>query len=187
MSKYNDDYNNMICLDIFLSTLSKKNYMAIAPNIKSQVVLPNTSWDFSKNYSLNPVVEKNWDKMSLVRYAKEFQWKINLDDALNQSYDAIVLTDTNESIQWVNDGFFAMTGYDSKFAVGRSPRFLQSVNTDEEVIVKVKSRLSSHSPFTKVIVNYRKDKSEYLCEIHVIPIHNHRDELTHFMALERAV
>ena len=187
MSKHNDNYNNMICLDIFLPALSKKDYVAIAPKIKSQLVLPNTSWDLSKNYTLTPAVEKNWDKIFLIRYAKEFHWKINLDVAFNQNYDAIVLTDASESIQWVNDGFFEMTGYDSKFAIGKSPRFLQSTNTDDKVTAVVKSRLKSDLPFTKVIVNYRKDKSEYLCKIHVIPIHNHQNELTHFMALETAV
>ena len=39
-------------------------------------------------------------------------------------YEALVVTDLNKKIVWVNNGFFDMTGYPKGFAIGKKPTFL---------------------------------------------------------------
>ncbi len=46
--------------------------------------------------------------------------------AVEQSADAIVITDTTGKINYVNPAFSAMTGYSRQEAIGQNPRVIKS-------------------------------------------------------------
>lgn len=185
MAKKNDNgYNSLMGLDIFLSSLTDSQYDAIKHKIKAHPVFPSMSWGvFGDPLKRQP----GQDVIQLAEFAKRYHWKIDADILLKGHYEALVITNLDQEILWVNEGFKNMTGYDSDYAIGRSPRFLQGKNTSEETRERIKSQLLEKIPFTEVIVNYRKNKEEYRCEVRIIPIHNRQNEVTHFIALEKAV
>jgi len=100
-------------------------------------------------------------------------------------YDAIVVTDNKQKIVWVSEGFYEMTGYSSRFAIGKQPSFLQGKDTQESIKKSIRIRLNKDHQFTGSIVNYRKDGEEYLCHLKLFPLKNDNNEITHYLALER--
>ena len=56
--------------------------------------------------------------------------------AINQSLEAVVITDASSSpkIVYVNQTFCTMTGYALHELIGRSPKILQGAQTDQNVI-----------------------------------------------------
>ena len=119
-------------------------------------------------------------------FSKKAKWKNELDIIFeNQNFESLIITDSEQKILWVNDGFTEMTGYSKKHALNKTPRFLQGPSTSEKTKKNIRHRLKNLEPFTGIITNYRKDKSKYKCEVKIIPMYN--EEVTHFLAIERRV
>ena len=78
-----------------------------------------------------------------------------------------------------------MTGYSKKFAINKTPNFLQGENTLKTTKKRIRTKLELLKPFTEVITNYRKDKTPYKCEVKIIPLY--KEKVTHFLAIERKV
>ncbi len=103
----------------------------------------------------------------------------------NSKYEALVVTDVNKKIIWVNNGFREMTGYPKSFAVGKNPKFLQGKATSQKTKNEIRQLLKQQKRFSKSLINYRKSGEEYLCYIDVLPLYNSKEEVTHFLAMER--
>lgn len=185
MKNSNSDLNNMMCLDLFLSGKKEdtvKNTQKIKP---TKTVYPLMSFDLSGNSMMKHI--KSLDKEKLFEFSNEFNWDIDIDQVLKPAYEALVVTNVDQLIVWANEGFKKMTGYTSHYAIGRKPSFLQGINTSEEVKKNIREKLAQGKPFTEVIVNYRKNKEEYFCEVSIIPLRNQQNQIVHFLALEKAV
>ncbi|MEM9000877.1 MAG: PAS domain-containing protein [Bacteroidota bacterium] len=101
------------------------------------------------------------------------------------NYEALVVTDVKKRIVWVNTGFREMTGYSKKFAIGKSPTFLQGQETSIETKKQIRILLKQQKRFSKSLINYRKNGEAYLCHIDVLPLYNSDKKVTHFLAMER--
>lgn len=109
----------------------------------------------------------------------------SLSHFLSDEYDALVLTNTSQNILWVSEGFTHMTGYSKKYALGKTPVFLQGKETSVEVRNQIREELKSKHSFTGNILNYRKNGEKYLCNITILPIYNKKENLKYFLALEK--
>lgn len=187
MSEDNGDLNSMMCLDIYLTSLSDEEYSKITYKIKSKRVFPVTSWDISGNYLQKPVSQfmKEEDRLYLEKLSKKFRWKMDIDSFVAEPYSAIVVTNAKQEIYWVNDGFTTMTGYPADYVLGKKPNFLHGKNTPPETRKNFREQLLQLKPFTTTIINYRNNKKEYICEVKIIPISNDKENVTHFIAFER--
>jgi PAS domain S-box-containing protein len=186
--KYN--LSGMMCLDFYLSSLSDKEYDKVKPQIKQSKnkVMPLLSWDiFSQYHSqkiMNLKVEK--DIRVVKSFAEKEKWKNEIDLIFkNQDFEALIITDVDQKILWVNDGFKQMTGYSKTFALHKKPCFLQGVQTSTKSKKQFRKKLNDLKPFSEVITNYRKDNSPYDCEIKIIPMYS--ENVTHFLAIEKQV
>ena len=101
------------------------------------------------------------------------------------SYGTVVLTDFAQILQWVNGGFQAMTGYAPEYAIGKKPAFLQGPNTSEIVKGRIRETLSTGGRISETITNYKKNGTEYECLITIIPLLDSKQNITHYLALER--
>lgn len=151
-------------------------------------VMPLLSWDIFMDYYYRNL--KHFQKQSEIetisQLAKKHNWKNNIDSMIsNYDYEAIVITDMDQKIIWVNNGFTEMTGYSKKFALDKKPTFLQGTKTSKATKAKFRKKINLDIPFKEVIVNYKKDKSPYKCEVQIIPLYG--EETTHYIALERQV
>lgn len=185
-----NNLDNMRCLDIYLPSLSVTDLNIKNPNAVSsrRKMVPLMSWDiFSVNYFKtieNFKIES--DIKSVKAFAKKGKWKNEIDAIFeNQDFEALIITDADQNILWVNDGFTTMTGYSKKYALNKKPHFLQGTNTSVASRKNIRTKLSQLEPFTEIITNYRKDNSPYECEVKIIPMYN--ESVTHFLAIERKV
>ena len=99
--------------------------------------------------------------------------------------NAVVLTNANGYIEWVNEGFTRITGYSFDDVLGRKPgNFLQGPETDAGTIREMREHLRRGEAFRTEVVNYSKDRRKYWLSIEVQPIHDAHGRLSHFMAIE---
>lgn len=97
---------------------------------------------------------------------------------------AVILTDPDRKIIWVNNDFSSITGYSLQEVMGRKPSLLQGKNTEASAIARIKKGLEEQLPFKDEITNYRKNGEEYLCKLVIYPIFNEDHQLLHFIAFE---
>jgi two-component system sensor histidine kinase/response regulator len=102
--------------------------------------------------------------------------------------NAVIITDANGVIEWVNEGFTRITGYPPPEAIGRKPgAFLQGPKTDQNTVQHIRFQLSQHRGFTAELINYAKGGRSYWVAIDVQPIYDRRGKVTNFIAVERDV
>jgi len=186
--KYN--LSEMMCLDIYTNSLSYEEYDIIKHNIKPSKAnfMPLLSWDIFSQYYFKTLSNlKIESDIKIVKaFAAKAKWKNEIDAIFkDQDFDALIITDAEQKIVWVNDGFTQMTGYSKTFAVNKKPHFLQGVNTSIKTKKHIRNRLNDLKPFTEIITNYRKDNSTYECEVKIIPMY--AENVTHFLAIEKQV
>jgi PAS domain S-box-containing protein len=182
----NRKLSEMASLDISLSTLNKVNDENIEPSKGN--VMPLLSWDIFRQYDylMQDKLQLEKDIDFVKAYANKAKWKNELNVIFeNKDFEALVITDLNEKIVWVNNGFTKMTGYTEKEALDKTPVFLQGKNTSVTKRKSIRKKLDKLEPFTEIITNYRKDNSPYECEVKIFPLYT--NEVTHFIALEKEV
>lgn len=190
MKRFKNNLSQMASLDIFLSSRHPKEIKVIQETLEPVgISSPLLSMDlFLGNFQ--KALESGRKKSDL-NYILDLDpvYNTQFDHSLilQKDYDALVLTDVDQTIKWVNKGFSKMTGYTAGYALGKTPKFLQGKKTGQDTNRRIRQRLENKEIFSEVVVNYRKNKEEYLCEITIIPLLNNNKHLTHFLAIEKEV
>lgn len=181
---------NMMSLDIYLSSISENSFNKIYPKIKhSTLRIPLMSWDIYSQVHTKKMIESKMvqDIIKVKSLATKFNWQNNIDSIFEkEQFEAILVTDINQKILWVNNGFFQMTGFSKTEALKNTPRFLQGSKTSLESKQRIRKNLKTGLPFRDIIINHKKDGTPYKCEVKIIPLYNNGDK-THYIALERQV
>lgn len=99
--------------------------------------------------------------------------------------NAVIITNAQGEILWVNRGFERISGYTLEEAKGKIPgRLLQGPDTDPATVTRIREKLRKKEPFTEEILNYTKDGRPYWVRLYITPIMNELNEVTHFIAIE---
>lgn len=190
MKKFKNDLSNMASLDIFLNERHSKEIMEVQKNLEPVgISSPLLSMDiFLVNFQQSLESGRKKTDLNYIldldpTYTSQFDHNL----ILQKEYDALVLTDPNQYIKWVNRGFSKMTGYTAGYTLGKTPKFLQGEKTSGEINSRIRQRLGKKEIFSEIVVNYRKNKEEYQCEITIIPLLNNNKNLAHFLAIEKEV
>tara|TARA_A200000159_G_scaffold160068_1_gene179604 strand:- start:38 stop:526 length:489 start_codon:yes stop_codon:yes gene_type:complete len=141
------------------------------------------------NYRLlNREFIKDNDISKLVGILNISCWSSDITEKIFQkNYDALVLTDKNQKILWVSNGFKNMTGYSKTFAVGKKPSFLQGEKTSKSIKKQISVSLKNHNSFCGSLLNYKKNGSLYNCQIKISPLYNSKQNLKYFLAFEKEI
>jgi PAS domain S-box-containing protein len=112
-----------------------------------------------------------------------------LEASMEESFNSIILTEAKKGypIVYVNPAFCELTGYGLNEVIGMSPAILQGPKTDMDVIRKLGEDIEAGHVFHDQAINYRKDGSEFMMEWKIAPIRNEKEEITHYMAIQRNV
>ncbi|WP_221067147.1 PAS domain-containing hybrid sensor histidine kinase/response regulator [Methylomagnum ishizawai] len=99
--------------------------------------------------------------------------------------NAVVLTDAQGRVEWVNEGFTRITGYTLADVLGKTPgSVLQGPGTDPAAVEYMRGCLRQERGFQAELLNYRKDGSEYFIHIAVHPIPDPGGRVAQFMAIQ---
>lgn len=105
--------------------------------------------------------------------------------SFNMKYHiAVILTDVDRKILWVNNDFTAITGYSLSEVMGKKPSLLQGEGTDPTDVQRIREQLAKQEPFKDEILNYRKNGEHYPCQLSIYPVFDGKNELTNFIAFE---
>jgi len=110
-----------------------------------------------------------------------------LEASMEESFNSIIITEAGPGypIIYVNPAFCNLTGYGPHEVIGKSPSLLQGPNTDPEVVSRLSRDLNEGRLFYGKAINYRKDGSQFMMEWKIAPITNEKDEITHYLAIQR--
>jgi PAS domain S-box-containing protein len=137
---------------------------------------------------LNKEFIKDNDISKLVGILNISYWSSDIIEKIFQKdYDALVLTDKNQKILWVSNGFKNMTGYSKTFAVGKKPSFLQGERTSKSIKRQIRVSLKNHKSFCGSLLNYKKNGSLYNCQIKISLLYNSKQNLKYFLAFEKEI
>ncbi len=105
--------------------------------------------------------------------------------AVKRTHNAVVFTDANRRITWVNEGFSRLTGYTLEEVIGKSPgAILQSEFTDKQTIAAIRTALNTGAAFHGEILNRSKTGGDYWLDLDIQPTFDDVGTLTGFVAIE---
>jgi len=106
-----------------------------------------------------------------ITQSKHSQEQLDLQSAaLQAAANAIVITDYQGIILWVNSAFTRMTGYEKEEVLGKSTRLLKSGEQSESYYANLWSTISSGRVWQGEIINRRKDGTNYTEEMTITPV-----------------
>ncbi|CAN0577653.1 unnamed protein product, partial [Ectocarpus sp. 12 AP-2014] len=115
----------------------------------------------------------------------EFQM---LSMVANETDNAVIITDPNRHIVYVNHGFTQLTGYHLDEVQGKSPGdLLQGPHTDEATVEKIRTKIRNNEPFYDEILNYDRDQKPYWVSLAINPVFNESGKLTHYISIQANV
>ena len=104
--------------------------------------------------------------------------------AVEQSSSAIVITDVNGNIEYVNPRFTEITGYTAQEAIGNNPRLLKAGDHPPEFYKNLWDTITSGGQWHGKFRNKKKSGELYWESASISPITNHEGVITHFLALK---
>ncbi|NWF39741.1 response regulator [Mariprofundus sp. NF] len=110
---------------------------------------------------------------------------MKLSSAINQTEEAICITDRHGVIEFVNPAFTKLSGFTIAEALGKRANIQKSGKHDAVFYSEMASTIESACTWQKRIINKRKDGSLYPAMMSISPILNGRGEITHFIGLQQ--
>jgi PAS domain S-box-containing protein len=107
--------------------------------------------------------------------------------ALESAANAIVITDVNGRISWVNPAFTYITGYTPAEVIGQSTTLLASGQQNGNFYSELWDTILSGKVWHGELTNKRKDGSLYVEEQTIAPVRSPEGEITHFIAVQQDI
>ncbi len=107
--------------------------------------------------------------------------------ALEAAANAIVITNREGIIRWVNPAFTELTGYSRQEAVGRKTSILKSGKHDAAFYGRLWDTLLRGEVWRGAITNKRKDGALYEEEMTLTPVRSAQGKIEHFIAIKQDI
>ena len=128
------------------------------------------------------------DQVTLSLVAAQDQALIRLQTvALESAANAVVVTDRDGVIRWVNPAFSRLSGYDPQEVVGRRPSLLKSGVHGPVFYREMWATLLAGRVWQGELYNRRKDGSVYPEEQTITPVRDADGHISHFIAVKQDV
>jgi len=119
---------------------------------------------------------------------RESEQKIRkLTHAVEQSSNAVVITDAKGKIEYVNPRFTQLTGYTSQEVMGLNPRILKTDKTPPEEFNRLWKTISSGSQWKGEFCNKKKNGEFFWESASISPVKNREGVITNYIAIKEDV
>lgn len=99
-------------------------------------------------------------------------------------HNAVVITDPEGRIEWCNEGFTRLSGWEAKEVIGRTPdSFLHGKETNPAMSDQTKRQIAAGEPFSEELINYHRDGHPYWVAIDGQPLHDDHGRVTGYMSI----
>ncbi|MBN1437464.1 MAG: response regulator [Sedimentisphaerales bacterium] len=110
-----------------------------------------------------------------------------LSTAVEQSPASIVITDTDGTIEYVNDRFTEITGYTAEEAIGRNPRLLKSGQTSWKKYQDLWDTITAGKEWRGEFLNKKKNGDTYWESAYVAPMTDEKGNIAHFLSVKEDI
>jgi len=108
-----------------------------------------------------------------------------LVQAIEQSGEAIIITDVHGSIEYVNPAFCRLSGYLQEEAIGAKPNILKSGAQHDDYYRHLWETLAQGKRWQGQMVDRAKDGHLYPVLASISPIQDNHGRITHFVAIQQ--
>jgi len=105
--------------------------------------------------------------------------------AMEQSGEAIVITDDLGVIEHINPAFTEVTGYSENEVVGKQASLLKSVSQDARSFDKMWKVISQGKTWQGKVINRKKSDELYPAMLTISPIKNDDGQTTHYIGIQQ--
>lgn len=107
--------------------------------------------------------------------------------AIEQSPVSMLITDSNQNIEFVNHSFLKTTGYDIADVLGKRPGLLASGKTHPDVYQSLRDTLSKNQVWKGEFINRRKNGEEYHDSATISTIRQDDGHISHYVAVQQDI
>ncbi|HRJ44006.1 MAG TPA: PAS domain S-box protein, partial [Caldilineaceae bacterium] len=107
--------------------------------------------------------------------------------ALNSAANAMLISDVDGKIEWVNPAFTRLTGYSPEEVIGQNPRILNAGVQSKEFFAQMWQEILAGRAWDGELVNRRKSGELYIEETNITPVWDAASTITHFVAVKQDV
>ncbi|MGZ4969321.1 MAG: PAS domain S-box protein [Methylobacter sp.] len=130
--------------------------------------------------------------MALTTYINELKQTLSAlqlkDSALNAAANGIVITDANGRIEWANQAFSRITGFNLSDVNGLNPsQLVKSGKQDDAYYQSMWETILAKKIWHGELINRRKDGTLYNEEMTITPLTNEQGEIMHFVAVKQDI
>jgi PAS domain S-box-containing protein len=123
-----------------------------------------------QNITQKKIKEREFERLSLVA---------------NNTDNSVIITNEKGLIEYVNEGFTKMTGYESAEVIGQKPgKILQGPLTDQVTIQKLRDHIGSGVPVYEEILNYNKKGETYWVSLAINPVKDEHGAIGNFISIQ---
>ena len=126
--------------------------------------------------------------MTDITESKEREEQIRkLSRAVNQSPSAVIITNPDGVIEYVNPKFCQITGYTPEEVLGQNPRFLRSDDTPLSLYQEMWSTIAAGGEWQGELRNRKKNGEQYWVSVSISPIRSANGAITHYVAVQEDI
>jgi PAS domain S-box-containing protein len=119
---------------------------------------------------------------------KQAEEQLRLANAgMQATANAIVITDREGHITWVNPAFTRLTGYKTEEALGQNPRLLRSGEHAPTFYQEMWDTILAGQVWHGELVNRRKDGELYIEEQSITPVRDEAGQISHFIGVKQDI
>ncbi len=126
-----------------------------------------------------------WSNITHQKRTEEQLRKLSM--AVEQSPGSIVITDLSGNIEYVNEAFVRITGWQRNEVIGQNPRVLKSDLTPAATYDAMWATLTEGHTWSGEFINRRKDGSVYNELARITPIRQADGQITHYLATKEDI
>ena len=112
---------------------------------------------------------------------------LTLSRAVEQSPSAVMITDLQGRIEYVNPSFTHLTGYTLREVIGRSPSLLRSIHTPSQQYQALWQTLAEETEWREEIQDRKKSGELYWALETISPVRNVAGEVTHYLSIQQDI
>ena len=107
-----------------------------------------------------------------------------LSTLVEQNPSAIVITDLDGTIEYVNPAFLEISGYEYDEIIGKNPRLIKSSQTPKHVFKDLWETITAGKVWSDRLCNRRKDGSLFYEQVVISPVRDAKGKIINFVSVK---
>lgn len=169
-------------------TLQKENTTGVNENITKNGEVVLCEWENS------PIFSDIGEVVGIMSIVKDITVDNIIREELNlvstvvkQDPSAIIVTDLDGTIEFVNNSFLELTQYTMVEIIGQKPSILSSGEQSQEFYKTLWNTIVTGNTWNGEFRNVRKDNSTYIADTTIFPIKNNKGDITKFAGIQKDI